>query len=305
MRGLDRSVRGPSVIARRVKGARLTLPRDRDIAYVVGRLGVTTIADCFRLFFTNPKIARRAFRRLVRLGVLRSFEREAPSLPRWFAISPAGREWVMESLDIDDEQELRPVTGIRRLNLAARSMRNTFWISAILSTRLHPGVVLERVSPEHELRIAASMAKLPIVPDVLLLLALGEQRVGWLVELDGGSERTTVIKKKACEYAARRGGHLFGLTRWHLLFVVPTLRRGRTVARAVADGGAGAFTYLGIEADLALGHVLDPLLLLASDLAASAMPAKRWSLLTPLTNPAHQPGVSVAPVSVIKNRGAV
>jgi hypothetical protein len=64
--------------------------------------------------------------------------------------------------------------------------------------------------------------------------------------MDTGSERSAVWKSKASKYAELRDrGPLYGLVDWRLVALVPSVRRARTVARAVVAGGGGAFTFLG------------------------------------------------------------
>src|SRR5208283_2395495 len=114
----------------RVQGARLQMPRDLQIAYTVGRMGIVTIADTYALWYGSPHTARFGFGRLVRLGLLRSFPRTDPLAPAWYSLTPQGLEWAAEQAGCD-ERELRSVAGIRRMHLP--SMRNQLWTSVVLA----------------------------------------------------------------------------------------------------------------------------------------------------------------------------
>ena len=79
----------------RVSGAR-PQPRDRDVSYVVGRMGVVTPYDLWPLFWGSIHTARFGFRRLLKLGLLRTFERGDPSHPAWYSLTQQGAAWVAE-----------------------------------------------------------------------------------------------------------------------------------------------------------------------------------------------------------------
>ena len=102
----------------RVSGARLQLPRDLEIAYAVGRMGIVTVADTYPLWYGSCHTARFGFGRLTRLGLVRSFPRDSPLSPAWFSLTARGLGWTAEESGCD-ERELRAVVGIRHTNLAA------------------------------------------------------------------------------------------------------------------------------------------------------------------------------------------
>lgn len=263
-------------------GARLALPRDLQIAYTVGRMGLATAADAGPLFYGSHNTARSGFARLVTLGVLRTFPRTNPASPLWYALSPEAAEWVAAESGAAPG-ELRVVSGIRRLNLAALGARNRLWVSVVLAARASATVEVVRVAPEWELRRARSPG-VGIVPDALFVLAARGQSsdvepCASMVELDSGAERLAVWVAKAAAYRDLRSrGPLYGASRWHILAVVPTSRRGRTVAEAVVAGGAAMFTWIGVAGALERGHAFEPVLARADALASLGEAAARASL---------------------------
>jgi len=272
----------------RVAGARLHLPRDLEIAYVVGRMGVVTIADTYPLWYGSPHTARFGFGRLTRLGLLRPLPRPDVISPAWFTLTNRGLEWTAEQAGCD-ERELRAVGGIRRMNLAAVGTRNRLWTSLVLACRENPTVRLARVQPEWELRLART-DDLDVVPDVIVSLesqaVTGGRRCAWMIEMDGGTQRKTVLRAKAGRYAALRSArHLYGHADWRLLMLVPSPRRARTVSAAVTSGGAGAFGYVGVARDLEDGHAFERRLWPCQELARSPQAKPNANIIDAITTP--------------------
>lgn len=239
----------------RVSGARLQMPRDLQIAYTVGRMAVVTIADTYPLWYGSPHTARFGFGRLVRLGLLRSFPRIDPLAPAWYSLTTQGLEWVAEQAGCN-ERELRAVAGIRRMHLP--SMRNQLWTSVVLACRQLPSIRIRSFQPEWELR-PLKRDDMRVVPDAVVTLGgsdnTNEGECSWLLELDAGTERTSVWRAKAREYVElRSSGRVYGVGAWRLLAVVPTAKRALTVAVAITDGGAGAFSYVGLIGNLTAGQ---------------------------------------------------
>jgi len=239
----------------RVSGARLHMPRDLQIVYTVGRMAVVTIADTYALWYGSPHTARFGFGRLVRLGLLRSFPRIDPLAPAWYSLTPQGLEWTAEQAGCD-ERELRAVAGIRRMHLP--SMRNQLWTSVVLACRQLPSICIRRFQPEWELR-PLKRDDMRVVPDAVVTLGAADttsdRECSWLLELDAGTERTSVWRAKAREYVElRSAGRVYGAGTWQLLAVVPTARRALTVAVAITAGGAGAFSYVGVIGNLVTGQ---------------------------------------------------
>jgi hypothetical protein len=255
-------------------GARLHMPRDLHIAYTIGRMGVATAAHIGPLFYSSPNTARVGCARLLKLGLLRTFERPDVSRPAWYALASEASGWVAEQIDCE-EQDLRSVTGIRRMNLEAVAMRNRFWVSVALACRPTGGkVVLELFRPEWELR-RLKTSDVPVVPDAQVVLqAHGAdpqplERV-FFVEFDAGTERTTIWARKAEAFAAMRDrSSLYGAAQWFVLAVVPSVRRARSVAAAVAGTAGGAFTFLAVAETLMDGRAFDRVLYRAPELAAA------------------------------------
>jgi len=269
-------------------GARLNLPRDLEIAYAVGRMGAVTVADVYALWYGSAHTCRAGFGRLSRLGLIRAFPRTDPRAPAWHSLTHPGLEWAAEQARCDI-RELRAMESVRRANLPALSCRNRLWTSLVLASRRHPHVHIARFQPEWQLR-SITPPDQRLVPDAMLTLLSslgdGEQQRAWAVELDGATERLSVWRAKAAGYVAVRDAkRLYGAGPWQLLALVPSRRRAHTVAASITAGGAGAFSFIGITADLegarAFDRALWPCLALADD--PSAPPAA--SLVDGLESP--------------------
>jgi len=270
----------------RVQGARLQMPRDLQIAYTVGRMGIVTIADTYALWYGSPHTARFGFGRLVRLGLLRSFPRTDPLAPAWYSLTPQGLEWAAEQAGCD-ERELRSVAGIRRMHLP--SMRNQLWTSVVLACRPLPSIRLRRFQPEWELR-PLKREDMRVVPDAVVTLGgadkTSQRECSWLLELDAGTERTSVWRAKAREYVElRSSGRVYGVGAWRLLAVVPTAKRALTVAVAITTGGAGAFSYVGLIGNLVAGQAFARVLWSCLELAKAPAGASSASLIDGLDKP--------------------
>lgn len=263
-------------------GARLNLPRDLQLAYCLGRFGAATMRQLWPLFFGSYHTARRGFGRLVKLGLIKSFDRHAPSDPKWFSLSRAGLEWVLGEAACA-EDELRTVTGLKRLNLAALDERNLFWASLVVAARQSPLVKLALFRPEWELRRLAAQA-IPVVPDAMLVLERRDlsASIAWMVEQDSGSERSQVWRGKAQAMRELRAGALYGAADWLVVATVPSVRRAKTIAEAVTAEGAGAFIYLAVAEQLWQGRAFERVLWSAQELARSRDAPAVHSLLDPL-----------------------
>jgi len=270
----------------RVQGARLQMPRDLQIAYTVGRMGIVTIADTYALWYGSPHTARFGFGRLVRLGLLRSFPRTDPLAPAWYSLTPRGLEWTAEQAGCD-ERELRAVAGIRRMHLP--SMRNQLWTSVVLACRDLPLICIRRFQPEWELR-PLKREDMRVVPDAVVTLGDPDKtrqgECSWLLELDAGTERTSVWRAKAREYVElRSAGRVYGTSSWRLLAVVPTTRRAFTVAVAITAGGAGAFSYVGVIGNLVAGQAFARVLWPCLELTKVPTAAPSTSIIDGLGKP--------------------
>lgn len=63
-------------------GARLNLPRDIQTVYCIARMGAVTTQTIGNLFFGSPHTARHGMARLMKLHLVRTFARAAPSFFR-------------------------------------------------------------------------------------------------------------------------------------------------------------------------------------------------------------------------------
>ncbi len=250
-------------------GARLNLPRDLQAVYCIARMGAVTTQTIGNLFYGSPHTARHGMARLMKLHLVRTFPRAAPSFPCWYAATPTGVRWVVAETNCP-VSELRVLSSLRRVNLSALAMRNRFWASLILAARQNETVALSLFRTEAELRRLWEPG-IPLVPDAMVVLGNAtspERHATWFVELDGGTERLTTWREKARAYRALRDGRfLYGVVDWELVVLVPSLRRGRNIALVLHDGGAGAFSFIAVAEELSEGRALQPLLWRATELA--------------------------------------
>jgi len=272
-------------------GARLHLPRDLHIAYVLGRMALATSLDTYPLWYGSPVTARLGFHRLVKLGILTMFPRAEATHPGWFTLARDAAPWVAEAMDCE-ETEFRVVSGIARANLLAVRARNRLWVSLVTSCRGTEGTRLALFRPEWELRRLRAGSR--VVPDAMFVLqAGGDAEFAWFVELDAGTERLAVWNKKADEYAeALRSGALYGEASWNVLVLVPSERRARSVARVCAATPAASRVFLARQEAVEDGRALAPVLWSASDLASPSEVAELWTLLG-----------TAAPVKALHQRG--
>ena len=264
------------------EGARLEMPRDLQVAYVVGRMGLATSLDIWPLFWNSRRAARTTFLRLQKLGLIRTFPRCDPSRPAWYALAPRAVELVASEMECDP-RELRTVSGIRRLNKAAICGRNRFWVSLVLGCRATPDVELLLFRPEWELR-RLKPSDINVVPDAQIVLGddaqADDMQQVWLVEFDAGTERLSVWESKARAYCAARGYRaVYGAQRWQVIALVPSMRRARSVAAAATRGGAGSFIFVGVTDTFDDGRALGAAFWPATELAADPNARPRWSLL--------------------------
>jgi len=244
------------------KRPRLNLPRDLEVAYTLGRMGVARVSDLFPLYWGDLSTARFGFRRLVGLDLVRSFERNAPSDERWFSLTPKGIAWVATETGCD-EDELRAHAGIRRLNLDAIAMRNRLWAALIIASRTSSEAKLSLFVDERELR-RRKAPECSVVPDALFVLvsrASSSTTASFFVELDSGSERAAEWAKKAAAYReAMDRGPLYTVADWRIISIVPSLRRATMIAKVVVSVGIGTLMYFTTMAALGGGHGFDHVL---------------------------------------------
>lgn len=296
MPGIDRGEGARVRRDRNTCGARLTRPRDPKMLYVVGRLGVVTWRDCWRLGYGSAGRARLGFHRLVKLGFLRAFKRPSRSAPQWYGLTATGRELVLAEFGCD-ETEVRAPTGIARMNLVALQALNRVWVSIVLACQRRTDVTLVRFIPEATLR-RMKAENVGVVPDGIVVLApvpAGQgEAMAWMIEVDLGSERRAVWEAKAKEYRRQRERPSFyGALRWNVLTIVPSQRRAKSVAQAIHLGGASAFTFIGRLDDFVEGRGLEPALWRTDELVSDVVPQGRWSIMPAAGTPDPQPRSTV------------
>lgn len=264
-----------------VKGVRLHWPRDAHLVYVVSRMGIARSVDVWPLLYGSHGAGKMGFARLQRLSLLRMFPRANLAEHAWYGLVPEAAPWVAEAMGCD-EDELRVVHGISRMNLGAVRDRNRFWVSAVLACRARAGARVALVRPEWEFRRARESGT-RLVPDLQLVLEVadgsGPAELVWFIEFDAGTERLAVLEGKARAYLeAARLGSFYGELRWSVLVLVPSIRRARSVAAAMHRASAER-TWVAVQSELEEANALEPRLWRADELALNPKAPPRWSLL--------------------------
>jgi hypothetical protein len=272
-------------------------------------MGAVTMADLGPLYWGAGQTARAGFLRLTKLGILRTFPRSDPSRPQWYSLTAEGLEWVLSEVDCAEE-ELRRYAGLARVNLAALSARNRFWVTLLRACRRTPDFKVTLFTPEWELR-RAKPEGVAIVPDALAVLTRQDGSVpggtetalshAYMLEFDSGAERSIVWQEKAkCYGALAVHGRLYGASRWSVVALVPTLRRARTVATAISKGGGGGQPdfLLGLSAAVQVDHLLGRVFWSVGDLLQSQGTPSR-SLLDSLSAESATDAIRISSAAVL------
>lgn len=228
----------------KVDAVRLT-ERDSEILHAVGRMKVVTSHELAALFFGDRSTASRRLARLVGAGLLkvRLLDLNHPNL---YVLTRKGFDLLVAEGTDPDALHLGAVRRGEGLEHLLRL--NDVRVALELEARTHPGVALDVFLADHDLRRAAGANPRAYIPDALVRLRRPPPAfaLGLAIEVDLGTEAPSVVAttKGAETFAlAKHRTPLWGLDRWRIIFVAPSEKRLRSVARALHEAGVGSFWF--------------------------------------------------------------
>lgn len=239
------------------RGARLR-QRDLDILLAIAKMRLLSTADISRLFFSAKGTCQKRMRKLFDAKLVQAVVSDLAAENR-YALTPLGHALLVEALGEESVPPWRRCPRADGRKLAHLSLLNRYRI-ALACGAAAAGVSLDRFVPEWELRAAAARA--PIIPDAIAILSSDEAGIALAVEVDTGSEPPRTVAKKVEAYvtAAVRREAVFGSIAPTVLIVAATVRRARSVARAIVKGSSssiwiGAPPYVLVDGGLESGLV--------------------------------------------------
>lgn len=204
--------------------------RDRRIVHSVHRLRVLTCEHLTDLFFDSSEVARHRLLALYRLRLLERF-RPRPRAPYHYVVGELGA--LLVAAESPSEAD-RPVWRRDHVVAIARSQRlahltgvNDIGVSLLARARHHPSVSV-RWWPEGR---CAPWCGALVRPDARCVYAEDGSRLAFFLEYDRGTEPLSRLAGQVERYARLERDR--GVSDW-VLYVVPTARRERHVARALA-----------------------------------------------------------------------
>jgi hypothetical protein len=252
---------------RRRKGIRVELTeRDRDLLLALGRFRLARTSQLYRYGFGGIRrdTAACRLRRLFdsrHIAVVQS----GPLTENLYRVGPVGRQ-VLQAQGVNVGPA--PRGGIEHhLGIVET------W------TRLaaEPDLELARCLADWELREELGLSELAVIPDLFALLRFQGQLVPLAVEVDCGTESTSVLRSKLERYAALwgRSPGLFGWERFALVIVLHASHR-----RAIVEAARKKVWVLPAAITISLESVMSALLPLLPQLQTplGASPYRQGSL---------------------------
>lgn len=208
---------------RRRQGVRVELTeRDRDVLVALARFRLARTTQLYRYAFAGIRRDTAACR-LRRLFDSRhvSVVRSGPLTENLYRLGPLGRQ-VLRA------EGAKPGPAPRGGLEHHLSIVETWTQLAA-----EPDLELARCLPDWELREELGLGELAVIPDLFVLLRYHGQLVPLAIEVDCGTESSSVLRSKAERYAALwgRSPGLFGWERFALLVVLHGRQR-RAIAEA-------------------------------------------------------------------------
>lgn len=224
-------------------------PRDIEILTFIGRAKAVTTDAIAILYFGDRSTASRRLARLQGAGLVKVHV-EHLNAPNWYALTERGAEHLV-AYGID-ERALHVGRFPRRETLEHLRYLNEFRAALDLAARDHGAVTVETFLSDFDLRRLAGADVPSYVPDFVVSLAReGRSPLGLLGEVDLGNESARFIastKGRETLAAYQAKAPLWGLARFRVLFLAPSLARLRSVGLALANEGADAL-WLGTTFD--------------------------------------------------------
>ena len=217
--------------------------RDLEILADLAWAGVLSTGQLLALHFRARRRAQRRLRELFDHGLIRAhLQGEALERENVYTLSPQGLELLVERGAFPDGPPPLgrvPAPGKLRHALLARQVFVT-----LRRAHLSGALTLDDFRFEGELAREPSFRAHALIPDALALVRVDARSETWAIEVDAGTETTTVLRAKFDKYArafaAAQG--LFASPALSLVVLAPRTGRAQTLASVVAAAGLGART---------------------------------------------------------------
>lgn len=226
--------------ARRPKRTGRLQARDTRVLTMIGRTKGATIPQITALHFGDPSTAARRLAVLNGMGLVNVLVRSL-NLPNLYTLSKRGvAALVRAGVDADElfSGRLPTAGGLDHL-LGIGDLR----VALLLEVDETPGLRIETLLLDHELRRLAERETAAHIPDLLVRLVRPDrQELTLALELDLGEESAAFFgrtKGTTTMAIARAKAPLWGFSPWRPLVVDPSLPRLRHLARALDEVGAG------------------------------------------------------------------
>lgn len=219
--------------------------RDIEILESLAWAGVLSTAQILRLHFRARRRAQRRLRELFDHGLVRAhLQGDALERENIYTLSPQGLDLLVERGAFPDGAPplvRAPAPGKLRHTLLARHV-----FVELRRAHLDGALALDDFRFEGELAREPSFRVNGIIPDGLALVRVGGRAETWAVEVDAGTETTTVLRAKFDKYARAfaTGAGLFASPALSLVVLAPRAGRLQTLATIVDTAGLGARSRL-------------------------------------------------------------
>jgi len=212
---------------RRRKGVAVQLTaRDETVLHALARFRLARTSDIMSYAFSDVRrdTAAARLRRLFdsrHLAVLPPH----PGVENVYRLGPAGRHYLAgQRVEVGRV----PRGGVEHHLSIVQA-----WV-AVAGLR---DVTIERCLPDWELRAKFTVGELRIVPDLFMLLRVGQDLHAIAVEVDCGTESQAVLRRKLDVYRSLwgRAPGLFGWDRFGIVVTFHDCSRGSTIAHTLKN----------------------------------------------------------------------
>ncbi len=217
--------------------------RDIEILESLAWAGLLSTTQILRLHFRARRRAQRRLRELFDHGLVRAhLQGDALERENVYTLSPQGLDLLVERGAFPDGAPSlvrAPAPGKLRHTLLVRHV-----FVELRRAHLDGALTLDDFRFEGELTREPTFHAHGIIPDGLALVRLGAPAETWAIEVDAGTETTTVLRAKFDKYArafAAQAG-LFASPALSLLVLAPRAGRLQTLVTIVGAAGLGART---------------------------------------------------------------
>lgn len=222
----------------------------RDVAILesLAWAGVLSTSQLERLHFRARRRAQRRLRELFDHGLLRAhLQGGALERENVYTLSPLGLDLLVERGSFPEGSPplaRTPAPGKLRHTLLTRDV----FVALRLAHEVG-ALMLDDFRFDGELAREPDLRARGIIPDGLALLRIADRPETWAIEVDAGTETTTVLRAKFARYAAAfasRSGLFASLS---LVVLAPRAGRLQTLAAIVREAGLAERTRVALLAD--------------------------------------------------------